>query len=521
MLMQENSDMRYWLDQLAAKIIEAHPEGEIIISSGISPSGPYHVGHAREILTADAVRRVLIEKGRRARHLHFVDNFDTLRKRYPYLDESYEDHVGKPLYMIPAPDGSSDNYGEQFFKDYQKSAEMLGVEMEIYKANELYGSGKYSEMINLCLKQRDKIADILFKISGRELDENWRPIQILDESSGKLNTAKFLDYDFDDNTADYIGADGNRYRAYADKGQIKLDWRLDWTARWKLYGVMVEGFGREHATKGGSYDSGEVLAKEIFDIDPPIPVPYDIIRLVGETKKMSSSLGNLVTLLESLEIIPPEILRYFTFKSRPERQLNFDPGAGLYVLMDEYAKTEAATLNGEESEFQRAWQIANLAGKGHVISTVPFSHMVTVYQTANGNRGTILELLERTGHKQAVKTQKDSIINELGYVDRWLELYAPEKVKFVVMKEMPKIETDDASENFLTMLVIELEKTDMHPEAIHNAVYESAIKADLKPADAFKLIYRLFIDKDYGPKIGFFLSCLPAEFVLQRLSRQK
>jgi lysyl-tRNA synthetase class 1 len=200
--MQENTDMRYWLDQLAAKIIEAHPEGEIIISSGISPSGPYHVGHAREILTADAVRRVLIEKGRKARHLHFVDNFDTLRKRYPYLDESYEDHVGKPLYMIPAPDGKSDNYGEQFFGDYQKSAKMLGVEMEIHKANELYCSGKYSEMINLCLKHRDKIADILFKISGRELDDSWRPIQILDESSGKLNTAKFLDYDFEDNTVD-------------------------------------------------------------------------------------------------------------------------------------------------------------------------------------------------------------------------------------------------------------------------------------------------------------------------------
>ena len=519
--MQENTDMRYWLDQLAARIIEAHPEGEIIVSSGISPSGPYHVGHAREILTADAVRRVLTEAGRNVKHLHFVDNFDTLRKRYPYLDESYENHVGKPLYMIPAPNGKSDNYGEQFFGDYQKSAKMLGVEMEVYKANELYCSGKYSEMINLCLKQRDKIADILFKISGRELDESWRPIQILDESSGKLNTAKFLDYDFEDNTADYIGADGNRYRAHADKGQIKLDWRLDWTARWKLYGVMVEGFGREHATKGGSYDTGAVLAKEIFGIDPPLPVPYDIIRLVGENKKMSSSLGNLVTLLESLEIIPPEILRYFTFKSRPERQLNFDPGAGLYVLMDEYAKTESATLQGEEPEFKRAWQLANLSGSEHVISTVPFSHMVTVYQTANGDKDTILELLKRTGHEQAVSQQKSSILNELGYVDRWLELYAPEKVKFAVMKDLPKLTIDDKQENFLTELVLELQNNAMEPESIHNSVYESAVRSEIKPAEAFKLIYNLFIQKDYGPKIGFFLSCLDSEFVLQRLSRKK
>jgi lysyl-tRNA synthetase class 1 len=109
---------------------------------------------------------------------------------------------------------------------------------------------------------------------------------------------------------------------------------------------MVEGFGREHATKGGSYDTGKVIAKEIFGVDPPMPVPYDIISLKGESKKMSSSLGNLVTLGESLQIIPPEILRYFTFKSRPDRQLNFDPELGLYVLMDEYARTEAETLGG-------------------------------------------------------------------------------------------------------------------------------------------------------------------------------
>lgn len=519
--MQDESNMRFWLDQLATKIIEAHPKGDIIISSGISPSGPYHVGHAREILTADAIRRVIEENGRKARHLHFVDNFDTLRKRYPYLDESYEEQVGKPLYMVPAPDGKSANYGDQFFKDYQESAKKLGVEMEIYKASELYNSGKYSEMINLCLSKRDQIVDILFKISGRELDSSWQPIQILDEISGKLNTAKFLDYDFEDNTADYIASDGNRYKAYADKGQIKLDWRLDWPARWYLYGVMVEGFGREHATKGGSYDTGVVIAKEIFGTEAPMPVPYDIISLKGETKKMSSSLGNLVTLLGSLEIIPPEILRYFTFKSRPERQLNFDPGTGLYVLMDEYAKTEAATLRGEDPEFKRAWQIANLAGDEHVISTVPFSHMVTVYQTANGKQSTILDLLERTGHADAVKNQKESILNELAYIDRWLELYAPEKVKFAVLKVLPVIEISDIAETFLTELVIDLEKSDMQPESIHNSVYESAVKTDLKPAEAFKLIYQLFIGKDYGPKIGFFLSCLPKEFVLQRLSRKK
>lgn len=519
--MNQQSSSSYWLDHLVGHIIKAQPKGEIVISSGISPSGPYHVGHAREILTADAVRRGLVEAGRKARHLHFVDNLDVLRKRYPYLDESYEQEVGKPLYDIPAPDGKSPSYGEQFFSEYEKSARMLGVEMEVLKANELYGSGKFKEMIDLCLKKRDEIAKILLDVSGREVTEQWQPIQILDQTTGKLNTAQFLNYDSAKGLVEYEASDGNIYMADTAKGQVKLDWRLDWPARWAMFGVQVEGFGREHATKGGSYDTGEVIAREIFGVEPPIPVPYDIISLKGETKKMSSSLGNLITLYEALEFIPPEILRYFTFKSRPDRQLNFDPEIGLYNLMDEYAKTESATLAGEEPEFKRSWQIASLTGGDHVISSVPFSHMVTVYQTANGNMGTILELLKRTGHQQAVSKQESAIKKELSYIDRWLEKFAPEKVKFNILKQVPKLKLSDTQENFIAILATKLESSDMNPEIIHNSVYETSLESDLKPAEAFKTIYELFIGKQYGPKIGFFLSCLKKEFVVDRLRLQK
>ena len=66
-----------------------------------------------------------------------------------------------------------------------------------------------------------------------------------------------------------------------------------------------------------------------------------------------------------------------------------------------------------------------------------------------------------------------------------------------------------------------LESANMDAEFIHNAVYESAIEAGLKPAEAFKTVYALFLDKQYGPKIGFFLSCLDKDFVLGRLAREK
>jgi lysyl-tRNA synthetase class 1 len=233
---------------------------------------------------------------------------------------------------------------------------------------------------------------------------------------------------------------------------------------------------------------------------------------------MSSSLGNLVSLIDSLEIIPPEVLRYFTFKSRPEKQLGFDPGLGLYTLMDEYAKTESATLAGEEPAFKRAWQIASLSGDQHVVSTVPFSHIVTLYQTARGEADVILEMLERTGHKAAVQTQSESILRELKYVKNWIDRYAPENIKFEIQKKLPELEISKAQHQFLAGLLDKIKPSAMQADEIHKAVYDSAMASDLKPAEAFKLIYRLFLNKDQGPKVGFFLSSLDKDFVLNRIA---
>ena len=516
-----NTELRYWLDQLVAGIVKNHPEGKIIVSSGISPSGPYHVGHAREILTAEAVVRGLLEVGREVEHLHFVDAHDALRKRYPYLPESYEAEAGKPLVEIPAPDGKSKSYAHQYFADYSRSAKLLGINMQVVWTNELYDQGKFADLIKTSILKRDEIAKILKKVSGRSVEKDWLPIQILDETNKSLRTAKYIGFDPQTGIVNYLAADGQEHQADIRRGQVKLDWRIDWPARWVLYGVQVEGFGREHATKGGSYDTGKAIAKEIFGVEAPLPVPYEIIALKGDTKKMSSSLGNLVTLWDSLQIIPPEVLRYFTFKSRPERQLNFDPGAGLCTLVDEYARTESETLSGNEPEFKRAWQVASLKGKNHVVSTVPFSHLVMIYQTAQGNIETVFELLAKTGHQKAAETQAESIRRELEYIDRWLDRFAPESVKFTVQDVLPNVSLNEIQEKFLAELVRALEQIEPSPEAIHQQVYDAAIKKELKPAEAFKTIYNLFLSKDHGPKVGFFLASLDWEFVITRLKREK
>lgn len=520
--MNQETTSRYWLDSVLDQV-QARTSGRVLVCSGITPSGPYHVGHGREILTAEAIRRGLEARGQEAHHIHNVDDFDALRKRYPYLPESYEQEAGKPVYLVPAPDGISKSYAEQYFSEYAAAADKLGIPMEIWRSHQEYQKGAFADVIHTALQRRDDIARILAEISGREVDAAWQPVQILDAQTSSLRTAEFLSYDQSAQLVHYRAEDGTELIADPKRGQVKLDWRVDWPARWHMLGVVVEGFGKEHATKGGSYDTGAAIQREIFGTEPPIPVPFNPINLKGDTQKMSSSLGNLVSIGDALEIIPPDVLRYFVFKSLPQKVLEFDPGLGMYNLVDEYAATETAVQAGEPTDFEAAWKVSALDPAHATVSTVPFSHLVTVYQTARREARAALALLKQT-HPQAVENQSQILEREFGYIGKWLDSkYAPESVKFFVQETLSSLDLDMNSSqlNYLTALQTRLESGAWDGESIQAAIFETAKAQELPPRDAFTLLYELFIHKTAGPKLGPFLASLEPDFVLARLKQER
>lgn len=518
MVNKTTSNSAYWVDIICNDLEDNFPNDELIISSGISPSGPYHLGHAREVLTAEAIVRGMKLRGRSIRHIHFVDCFDALRKRYPYLPAEYEKHAGKPLFLVPAPDGKSESYAKQYFNQYLEATKQLGIEMEVIWAPDEYKNAKFANIIRESIIKKDQIASVIAEVSGRELEPDWLPIQILDQSNNSLRTAKFVEFDEDKGLVTYIGSDNRSYIADIAKGQVKLDWRVDWPARWKIWGNQVEGFGRDHATKGGSYDTGKAIIEKVFKAKAPYPIPYENINLKGDTKKMSSSLGNLVTISDVLKIIPTEILRYFTFKSKPERQLFFDPTIGLYNLIDEYAKTESDYSAGNEPEFKEALLISQLQGKAHSISTIPFSHLVSSYQAASFDINETFKILKRSGYQKQLQNQKSVIINELGYVKNWLDSYAPDSVKFVISKDTSHISLNKVEKEFITKLISNIKKQEFKADLLHQSIYDTSLDCKIEPKTAFSLIYKLFINKEYGPRAGYFLESLGKAFVLKRLN---
>jgi len=504
------NESTYWLDQAIAYICEKIPTGKIITSSGISPSAEYHIGHFREILTVEAITWGLKEAGREAQHIHVVDNFDPLRKRYPFLPEEFEKYVGWPVALIPDPVGDCHpTYADHYYSTFEKYIHILGIEPTVVKSYEdLYSTGRMTERFEDVLTHLPQIYKIFKDVSNRDLEENWTPIQVLGDDNRYFNA-----------TADSWNKENQTIagKSYA-KGQAKLNWRLDWPARWRELGVDVEPFGRELASAGSAYQTGVKFAREVFDIEPPLPVAkYEPIHLPGDTKKMSSSLGNLITPKEALEIMPPEVLRYFVVRSRPERKLHFDSGIGLFNLLDEYTKVKETISQGGESEFGEAFRFANSVNKiqdSEVITSVPFNHLVSIYQTVSGDAKKAAEALKRSDYHVDTKI----LDREFSFVKNWLEKYAPENIKFEIQQVLPQVDLTAQQKIFIGELVKSLE-TIKQPDGptMHKLIYAAKDAAGIETKEAFQTLYMLILNQDSGPKAGWFLASLDQDWLSARL----
>ena len=68
----------HWSDVMAQRLASAGKSH--IVATGITPSGEFHIGHLREILTGDMIARAARRAGMDAELVFVVDNADPLRR---------------------------------------------------------------------------------------------------------------------------------------------------------------------------------------------------------------------------------------------------------------------------------------------------------------------------------------------------------------------------------------------------------------------------------------------------------
>ncbi len=493
-------ETKHWADVIAENVIAQGKKHTV--ASGITPSGAIHIGNMREVVTADAIYRALVDKGADVRLIYIADTFDPLRKVYPFLSKDYEAHVGKPLSEIPCPCGNHKSYSEHFLLPFIDALNTLGIKPSVYRADELYKQGKYTEAIKKALVNRDAIARILSEVSGRELESEWSPFNPICTECGCLSTTKVTGFDTEKETVNYV-CKCSSSGTVPMKGGGKLTWRVDWPARWPIFGTTVEPFGKDHATAGGSYDTGKRISREIYDYEPPYPIVYEWIMLKGKGA-MHSSTGLAISINDMLEIVPPEVLRYLIIRQKPEKHIEFDPGLALLNLIDEYDRVEGD---------KRAYQLSQTEASKP--TDIPFRHMVTAVQIAN-ERGFnyLLTVLKRSSY---ATLDVDALRQRANNARNWLEKYAPPFVKFKVQESLPPQVKSFTKEQKLALSVLadKLEHG-MSGQEIHDDMYKIASEVGLDGKKIFETVYLALLGLKSGPRAGHFLASLDRDFVVKR-----
>ncbi|KZX13897.1 lysine--tRNA ligase [Methanobrevibacter oralis] len=526
--------MKHWIEKIAEELNERNIEKHVI-ASGTSISGSIHIGNSCDVFIANAIGKKLRELGDDAETIWIADDHDPLRKVPFPLPEDYEKYLGMPYSTIPCPDGCCSNFVEHFEKPFLRVMKDYKIDIKTKSGFEMYKSGIYNDYIRIALEKTPQIKEIFNKYRREALADNWLPYNPICEECGRVNTTYAYDYDGDN--IKYRCECGHKGEMDIKSGNGKLTWRVEWAARWKIFGVTCEPFGKDHAASGGSYDVSSVISEEIFNYEAPYPVPYEWITLDGEA--MSKSHGVFFTPEEWLKIGPAESLNYYLFRSKPMKAKDFSPKMSFLDFMDQFDKVEKVFYDEEKApsekegkKFKKIYEVSQINIGSPLPFRPPYRFLVNAYQIAGNNLEKIFNILKN--NSQLTKSFENKNFDDLNEnelaqfeervnnVSYWLDTYAPKFVKFQVQeKNIPKLPLTDEQTQFLNDLANLIETTNYNKaEDLHDAMYEILEEQGLKPQKGFQAIYKMILGQKQGPRAASFLLSLDKDFVVKRLRRK-
>jgi lysyl-tRNA synthetase class 1 len=313
-------------------------------------------------------------------------------------------------------------------------------------------------------------------------------------------------------------------------GAAKLPWNLEWAAQWSHFGVTIEPAGKDLSTAGGSRDRSDAIAREVFDREPPLNVPYEFLNIGG--RKMSTSKGRGAAAHRIAEVVPPEQLRFLFVRPRPNHAIDWDPDGtdAIPRLFDEFDRVAAASaglpVKGElPPEPDRLFAAALLdsdadpAVEGAAYRPA-FSHLALLSQVPG------VDLRERVeAEKGGPLTPREAqLLDErVASAGAWLESYAPERARLVVQRDaLPAaIASLEAPQRALLATLADaverLPASGWNGEALQGAIFDAARAAEVPAGRAFAALYAAFLGQPHGPRAGWLLASLEPEFVVTRL----
>ena len=523
-----------WADELAASV-----DGPQVVNDSKTPSGTVHVGSLRGPVILDVIARALRARGTATSLLYGVDDLDPMDAQALLTPDAIEHEMGRPLAHVPDQAGDCHaSYARHHAQTFIDTFAGLGIHPDrYYWMSDLYAAGTVDPYIRTALDRAEAVRAIYRRVANVQHPADWHPLQVVCESCAKVGTTivtrwdgERVFYECRPNLVTWARGCGHAGLVRPFGGRAKLGWNLEWAAQWSIFGVTIEPSGKDLSTAGGSRDRADAIAREVFEREPPLNVPYEFLNIGG--RKMSTSKGLGVAAHEIVRVVPPEQLRLLFLRPRPQTAIDFDPSGSDAIprLFDEFDRLADATAGrpvrgelpaGHESVFRYSLldPQADVAG------------IAAAFRPAFGHLA-LLRQIPGVDIDARIKAEKGAPLTPLevatlreraAAADAWLATFAPDKARITVNRERLPDEAEALASDQrawlarLAAAALDLNGPPRSGDAWQALIFATATDLGLAAGRAFAALYLAFLGRPNGPRAGWLLASLEASFVVERL----
>ena len=510
-----------WLDKVANNLIIREKKlnrnmNSIRVESGLGASGIPHIGSMGDAVRAYGISLALQNLGYNSELIAYSDDMDGLRKVPSEFPPWLKDHIAKPVSQIPDPFGDCHNsYGAHMSSLLLDGLNNVSVKYIFKSATDVYQSGILIDVIDQILTQSEYLGRKISEFVGQNKFLNELPYFPICKNCGKLYVAhayKYLPknkkvlYECSDTKIGDNEIKGCSYKGEADIGKAegKLAWKVEFAARWKIFDVRFEAYGKDIMD---SVKINDWICEEILHFPHPLHIKYEMFLDKGG-KKISKSTGNVLTPQKWMKYGTPQSILLLLFKRiTGTRHISSDD---VPSLMDEYDLYEdlyfgklKETNESKMIKVKGIYEYVNHLNPPNKNSNhVPYRLLVQQTSLFEGE-DRVDKVYERLKKYRLVSEKSKELIQKIQLAFNWSQDVSGNEEFQNIMLD---IKQKKALMEFVSNLrSYQIKEDNDVANDIQTLIYEASKKHEIEPKNFFRLLYQILINSERGPRLGNYL----------------
>ena len=477
-------------------------KGYVLFETGYGPSGLPHIGTFGEVARTTMIMRAFQELSDiPTRLVCFSDDLDGMRKVPGNVpnSERLTEHLQRPLTSVPDPFGEYESFGHHNNAMLRRFLDTFSFEYDFISATEFYQSGQFDQILLRAVEKYDDIMKVMLASLREERQKTYSIFLPIHPETRRVLYVPMKSVDAQNGTITFDTEEGEEMTLPVTGGNVKLQWKPDFGARWAALGVDFEMYGKDHSTNTPIYD------KICRILGHPAPEHFSYELFLDENgQKISKTSGNGVSIDEWLTYASTESLSYFMYlKPKTAKRMHFDV---IPKAVDEYHQ-QLRAYEGQDDRARLNNPVWHIHGGDVPVSkmVVPFSMLLNLASVSGaGNKDQLWGFIKRYAPQSSAQTHAD-LDAAAGFAVRYYN-------DFVKPAKIYRAPTDLEREALIALRDgLKAWDQGLDGDALQSLVFACGRERFDPMRDWFKALYEVLLGASQGPRFGGFIALLGIE----------